>query len=309
MRSWIAGLLSLSLAAGASAQVKIAFDGDPANYGTAPQELQSVLGSKYAVLFDDPKEVVADFIIASCPIGIGTIANADQLDRWEPSLRRHLAALAGRRGSPKVVLLLPSTGSADAEALRTYTIPLATQAAREAGAALLQARPDEVTTTANGSRLLAYALANAIVPSSIKQEWSIIRTDSYQPGEGDAKFAIDGNPDTYWHTRYSPGIDPYPHELVIDLGQSLRISGLTYLPRQDGGVNGTVKEFEIYVGDSATHQATLAGKGIFREGQQKKTVRFRASVRARYLRFVALSEQNGGPWASAAELDIIRAGR
>ena len=64
------------------------------------------------------------------------------------------------------------------------------------------------------------------------------------------KQAIDGDPDTYWHSEYDPVLAKQPHEIVIDLGKEIWLAGFKYLPRQDGGVNGNVKGYEIYVGDT-----------------------------------------------------------
>ena len=48
-----------------------------------------------------------------------------------------------------------------------------------------------------------------------------------------AANVLDGDPATFWHTRWQPQTDPLPHELVIDLGRELALHGITCLPRQD----------------------------------------------------------------------------
>lgn len=59
--------------------------------------------------------------------------------------------------------------------------------------------------------------------------------------------AIDGDPRTHWHTRFGADLDRHPHELVIDLGAQHTVRGLRYLCRQDGGWNGAIAKFELYV--------------------------------------------------------------
>ena len=40
-----------------------------------------------------------------------------------------------------------------------------------------------------------------------------------------AANAIDGNPETFWHTRWGETNDPLPHHLVIDLGRPVSAPG------------------------------------------------------------------------------------
>ncbi len=153
---------------------------------------------------------------------------------------------------------------------------------------------------------VANFIAEQVAPSSLKANWRIVRVSSFQADEGPPQNAIDGDPETFWHSEYDPKEAKPPHEIVIDLANETWLAGFKYLPRQDGGENGNVKAYEIYVGDSPDSQTNLAAKGSFPRGFQQKIARFKNSVKARYIRFVCLSEQNGGPYASAAELDIIR---
>jgi len=123
--------------------------------------------------------------------------------------------------------------------------------------------------------------------------------------------ALDGNPNTIWHSQYSNNPDtPYPHEIQLDLGSSSLVSGFTYLPRPAGvgaDQNGRVANFEIYVSDDSNNWGTAVSTGTWANTIALKTVNFTA-VQGRYLRFVALSEVNGQPWASAAEINVLRPG-
>lgn len=44
-------------------------------------------------------------------------------------------------------------------------------------------------------------------------EWKILSASSEEPDTGFAHFAIDGNPDTYWHTSYTNGLPGFPTPL------------------------------------------------------------------------------------------------
>ncbi|MCB1091959.1 MAG: sulfatase-like hydrolase/transferase, partial [Verrucomicrobiae bacterium] len=84
------------------------------------------------------------------------------------------------------------------------------------------------------------------------QDWKIVRFSS--ENQGNQKFArnaIDGDPDTLWHTRFSPEVAQPPHELVIDLGAERTVRGFVYLGRQDAGWNGAAKGVDFAVSDSA----------------------------------------------------------
>lgn len=60
--------------------------------------------------------------------------------------------------------------------------------------------------------------------------------------------AMDGNPQTMWHTDCHFYETMPPHEILVDLGSAYEIAGFAYLPRPGGG-NGTIGQYECYVGD------------------------------------------------------------
>ena len=121
---------------------------------------------------------------------------------------------------------------------------------------------------------------------------------------GRATNALDSNPGTIWHTRWSGGNDPQPHEIQLDLGGISNVSGLNYLPRQDGGFNGTIEQYEIYVSETTTDWGVPVSMGSWAKNVNLKTVNFTAKE-GRYVRLVSLAEINGRPWASAAEISVI----
>jgi len=70
-----------------------------------------------------------------------------------------------------------------------------------------------------------------VKPEFDRSKWKIVSADSYQPGEGPPENAIDNDPNSYWHTQWSPDSPPYPHELVIDFGESLNVAAVVYQAR------------------------------------------------------------------------------
>jgi hypothetical protein len=119
-----------------------------------------------------------------------------------------------------------------------------------------------------------------------------------------AASAIDGDPDTFWHTRWSPKNAPMPHHLTIDIGRAVAIQGVSYLARQDMA-NGRVAEAEVYCSNDRKAWGPPAAKVRFRDRGDVQTVRFEQPIKARYLKFVVRSEIHGRPYAAVAELDIL----
>jgi len=120
-----------------------------------------------------------------------------------------------------------------------------------------------------------------------------------------AIFAIDGRPDTVWHSNWSDGLKKHPHELVIDLGAIYSISGFRYLARQDGGWNGSFAETEFYVSNSPDEFPSCAAKATFTKDRKAQSATCGKPVRGRYVKVRVLSEVNGEAWGSAADIGVI----
>ena len=122
--------------------------------------------------------------------------------------------------------------------------------------------------------------------------------------DGVGENAIDGSRDTLWHTEWSQSDPVHPHEIVIDLGDVYVVGGFQYLPRQDGSMNGTVADYSLYVSEDERTWGETVATGTFAGDGTEKEVMFAGKI-GRYVRFVALSEVNGNPWTSAAEINVL----
>jgi hypothetical protein len=122
----------------------------------------------------------------------------------------------------------------------------------------------------------------------------------------EARNVIDGNPDTIWHTPWGENAPAYPHEFRIELPESHKIKGFTYLPRQDMS-NGWIDKYQVYVSTDGQNWGEPAVTGNFEPNRNKKKVIFDKNREGRFFRFVALSGFDGQIFASMAELDIIPA--
>lgn len=137
-------------------------------------------------------------------------------------------------------------------------------------------------------------------------EMKLVRFSSENRGnDRKAVYAVDGNPRTLWHSQFAGTVEKHPHELVIDLGAIHQIRGFRYLARQDSGFNGVFAETEFCVSDSPDEFGEPVVQTVFRKDRMPQTADCRQPVEGRYVLVRVLSEVNGGPWASAAEIGIV----
>lgn len=94
-----------------------------------------------------------------------------------------------------------------------------------------------------------------------KSEWKLVSVDSEDKGT-EAILAFDDNPATFWHTRWrTETSDPHPHEIIIDLGKTRRLTSLFVLPRSDDSNNGTIKDYEFSVSNDPQQFNSPVSKG------------------------------------------------
>ncbi|MGM1062268.1 discoidin domain-containing protein [Saccharothrix sp. Mg75] len=129
-------------------------------------------------------------------------------------------------------------------------------------------------------------------------------TASDQQATDPASNAVDGDPATMWHSRYSSPT-PLPHWITLDLGRATAVSGLLYRPRPSG-VNGRVGEYRVSVSDDGTAFADTVSSGAWPDGGEVRHALFTRPVTTRYVRLTALTEAGArGPWTSVAEIDLL----
>ena len=136
--------------------------------------------------------------------------------------------------------------------------------------------------------------------------WKLLMADSEetQKESDEAVNAFDGLSSSYWHSKYTGGTVPLPHEIQIDLGATYNLTGMSYLPRQDGNANGVVGQYEFYASTDSANWGTAVKTGTFASDHTEKVVTF-PSKAARYIRFRALSEIQGKQYTAVAELNVV----
>ncbi|KAF2014579.1 carbohydrate-binding module family 32 [Aaosphaeria arxii CBS 175.79] len=152
------------------------------------------------------------------------------------------------------------------------------------------------------SFLLIDTIIGAYFPIN-RQGWTAT-ADSFQDGNEPSK-AIDGNANTFWHSRYNPD-DPLPNSITIDMKQSFSVNGVSYQPRQDGSGNGRIGQHRIELSADGQSWGQPVAIGTYVNDATTKRTTFIARS-ARYVRITALSEAQGAnnPWTSAAEINVF----
>lgn len=146
-----------------------------------------------------------------------------------------------------------------------------------------------------------------IIPQS---GWKLKGVDSENINTTDSSksnlgiHAFDGNPNTFWQTSEVVPVRQFPHEIRIDLGATYDIKGFRYLPRQDGNEKGTVKKYRFHVSNDGTTWIWAHG-GVFSFDNIENEIMFGSVARGRYVRLTPLSEINGSPFASMAEINLL----
>jgi phospholipase C len=183
--------------------------------------------------------------------------------------------------------------------MKTTQLLLLTVTAALAGM-MLSSSAQEVATNAPATTPPVLAAATNQIALTV------VKVDSEETvGEnGQGTNAVDGNPDTFWHTQWQDASPEHPHEITIELTPPSTIKGFTYLPRQDDSDNGSIKDYEFYVSDDGQDFGQPVSKGAFEASKEKKTVTFNP-VKCRFIKLKALSEVNGEAWTSAAEIGVV----
>ncbi len=140
-------------------------------------------------------------------------------------------------------------------------------------------------------------------------EWKVLTVSSEEPDTGFAHFAIDGDPDTHWHTSYTNGLPNFPHAIAIDMGVKMKFTGFIYTPRMDSD-KGLINRYAFSISDDGkTWKEVKKGNFVYhyiRKDPAVQRIDFGAPVEARYIKLDAISPVRGKEQsATVAELNII----
>ncbi|MFT3868612.1 MAG: discoidin domain-containing protein [Nibricoccus sp.] len=147
--------------------------------------------------------------------------------------------------------------------------------------------------------------APAIVGIMQKLGAKVARVDSENASRPAANL-IDGKPDSAWQTPWNDGAPKFPHEFVIEFPTLLVAKGCKILPRQDGNVEGGIKDYAVYVSRDGLDWGEPVLKGTLDPGMEVKTLLFPTPLEMKLIRFVALTGVDKEyPSAALAEFEIV----
>ena len=133
-----------------------------------------------------------------------------------------------------------------------------------------------------------------------------IHADSEAGENYAANLAIDGDPETIWHSPWNEPAPGFPHELVVELAKPAKLAGIMCLPCQDGNQNGWIRDYAVFASTDGVNWGEPVVTGAFPQNDELHTVPFAQPVEARFLKLVAKSSFNpSAPYASLAELNVI----
>lgn len=184
------------------------------------------------------------------------------------------------------------------------------QTALDSSEILTAKQVDELSTAIDAA---IAGLVEAGTPSLLPQS-SMTASSSCSHSENEAKYAVDGNTGTFWHTFWNSGEGEMPvisedgknNYITIDLGENKTVTGLTYLPRQDSSKNGDITGYKILYSTTADGDDFVEiAIGTWEDSKTLKTVDFDL-VNARRIRLVATSTLGDtlNKFISAAEINL-----
>ncbi|MES2997702.1 MAG: LamG-like jellyroll fold domain-containing protein [Verrucomicrobiota bacterium] len=103
-----------------------------------------------------------------------------------------------------------------------------------------------------------------------RSEWTATASSQETAQNNGAANAIDSSDSTLWHTLWSG--TAFPHHLTIDLKNRDIITGFSCLPRQDGNVNGRIKDYEFYWSDDGVTWGPPIAQGSFPNNGSRQIV-------------------------------------
>jgi len=163
-------------------------------------------------------------------------------------------------------------------------------------------RHDQPNQSSNRSKAYQEKMpTEGLIPNA---EWKLVEISSENGSNGKyAKNAIDSNPRTWWHSRFSNDKATPPHSLTIDLNKQYTLRGLVYMSRQDDSRNGAVKDYTLEISLDG-HQFYSVLDSTFELTRKPQSITFKP-MKAKYIRLICKSDYSGQGLASISELGFL----
>jgi beta-galactosidase len=161
-----------------------------------------------------------------------------------------------------------------------------------------------------GGEVVAYAVKKGMLKSIEEQvyfdlnksKWTA-KADCSYPGR-EPKYAIDNNPETFWHSDWSSDEYGQPHYVEVDMGEMLTVKGIDYLPRQ-GQSNGRIAMYDFEVSKDGKNWNKVVTDGTFKNSAQRQQKIFDKPAECRYFKIITKKEVNNNFFSSIAEIGVV----
>lgn len=118
------------------------------------------------------------------------------------------------------------------------------------------------------------------------------------------QYAIDGDRDTMWHTQWKKAKPEPPHHIQVDMKKTMKLSGFSYLPRQDNSTIANIRYYEFHVSNDGENWNKVASGRLIATSDLIK-IAFNDAVSVRYFKLVSLSIYNRYKEANASEINVL----
>lgn len=121
-------------------------------------------------------------------------------------------------------------------------------------------------------------------------------------GRGVVANVIDGNLDSFWHTNWNP-IEPYPHFVVIDMGEEITISRFVIYRRKG---NNNVPKTILFSTSTDNKNFVDAGVEFTMDGSTDNGTsnRVKTNPKGRYFKIEGLTSATGNQYMCLGEIEI-----
>ena len=103
---------------------------------------------------------------------------------------------------------------------------------------------------------------------------------------------------------WQPVATLFPHQITLQLSTSYIVTGLRYLPRQDGNKNGIITSYAVYVSPDGIGWDFPSLRDLVKNSALKE-VKF-VGKQGRYVAWRQTGRENQSPYTSAAGMNLLR---
>lgn len=147
-----------------------------------------------------------------------------------------------------------------------------------------------------------------------KDNWEVTDFSDQEPtdnpGTGYSQVAsniIDGDWDTFWHSRYSDGEAPLPHHITVDMGEQHEVKGFQFVQREgisSGAKRVRTKEVEILGSNDGENFESLGEYTLENTGTPQQ-VELDSPQSFRHFKLLIKSSFGANPRAALAEVGVF----